>query len=161
MKTYYKYGLFLLVLFWMVLIFTLSNQPKTDSRELSSSLTEKVLSTIEIVLPDLEVNEERLHHIIRKNAHFLAYCLLGVLVIFSINRMKLAPIRSIGLAMAVCILFAISDEVHQLFVPGRGAEVKDVLIDSAGASVGIGLYVCITRFLKTSMSSRRIGRGKV
>jgi VanZ family protein len=39
-----------------------------------------------------------------------------------------------------CILYAISDEVHQLFVLGRGAQVVDVLIDSLGAFVGIGMY---------------------
>ena len=35
------------------------------------------------------------------------------------------------------MLYAISDEVHQLFVPGRGGQVKDIVIDSAGAIVGI------------------------
>jgi VanZ family protein len=39
-----------------------------------------------------------------------------------------------------CVLYAVSDEVHQLFVPGRGAQVTDVLIDNAGAFVGIGIY---------------------
>lgn len=34
--------------------------------------------------------------------------------------------------------YAISDEVHQLFVPGRGRQVKDVIIDSAGAGVRVG-----------------------
>jgi VanZ family protein len=36
-------------------------------------------------------------------------------------------------------------EVHQLFIIGRSGEIRDVLIDSAGASVGIGLYMLIIR----------------
>lgn len=44
-------------------------------------------------------------------------------------------------SLVFCILYAISDEVHQVFVPGRGAQVTDVLIDSFGAFIGIGMYV--------------------
>ena len=49
--------------------------------------------------------------------------------------------KKIAIALVVCILFAISDEFHQLFVPGRGAQVKDVLIDTAGAIVGMCIVV--------------------
>ncbi|WP_431191604.1 VanZ family protein [Peribacillus frigoritolerans] len=41
-----------------------------------------------------------------------------------------------ALAILIYALYAISDEVHQLFVIGRGPQVKDVLIDSAEAIVG-------------------------
>ena len=61
----------------------------------------------------------------------------------------------IGLSFLVCVLYAISDEVHQLFVPGRGAQVKDVFIDSAGAIVGVGLYLIISRIMK-SRSTRLV-----
>ena len=61
----------------------------------------------------------------------------------------------IGLSLFVCVLYAISDEVHQLFVSGRGAQVKDVLIDSAGAIVGVGLYLVISRIMK-SRSTRSV-----
>ena len=52
------------------------------------------------------------------------------------------------MALLICVLYAVSDEVHQIFVPGRGAEVKDVLIDSAGASVGVLMYLVISRLRK-------------
>ena len=55
----------------------------------------------------------------------------------------------IGLSLLVCVLYAISDELHQLFVSGRGAQVKDVLIDSAGATVGVCLYWGICRVMKS------------
>lgn len=45
----------------------------------------------------------------------------------------------------ICILYAISDEVHQLFVPGRGGQVRDVIIDSAGAIAGILGYNGLSR----------------
>ncbi len=39
------------------------------------------------------------------------------------------------------ILYAVSDEVHQLFVPGRGGQLTDVIIDTAGAGAGLGIYM--------------------
>lgn len=39
------------------------------------------------------------------------------------------------------ILYAISDEIHQIYIPGRGGLVNDVIIDSDGAVVGIEIYV--------------------
>ena len=51
-------------------------------------------------------------------------------------------------------LYGVSDEVHQLFVPGRGAMVKDVLIDSAGAIVGVGLYLVISRIMKNRSTAQ-------
>ncbi|MEH7344340.1 VanZ family protein [Bacillus sp. JJ1532] len=42
-------------------------------------------------------------------------------------------------------LKCVFDEAHQIFVPGRGAHLMDVIIDSAGAIMGIGMYVIIGR----------------
>lgn len=39
-------------------------------------------------------------------------------------------------------------EFHQLFVPGRGGQVTDVLIDSAGAVIGIGIYAAVLVMVK-------------
>jgi VanZ family protein len=44
-------------------------------------------------------------------------------------------------ALLICILYAASDEIHQIFVPGKGAHVKDVFIDSAESIVGILAYM--------------------
>jgi len=41
-----------------------------------------------------------------------------------------------------------SDEFHQLFVPGRARQLKDVLIDSTGATVGIGIYLLVIKYLE-------------
>ena len=54
-------------------------------------------------------------------------------------------LKNIGMAILICVLYAISDGVHQLFVPGRGGQVKDVLIDSAGTISGILVYRMIDK----------------
>ncbi len=59
-------------------------------------------------------------------------------------------IRKLGygstiITFAICLVYATLDEIHQLFVPGRGAQVRDVFIDSAGAAVGIIVYWVIMK----------------
>lgn len=71
--------------------------------------------------------------IVRKLAHFTEYFILGLLVynlIYS-NQKKAC------FAIIICVLYAISDEIHQLFVPGRSCQVLDVIIDSSGSLLGI------------------------
>lgn len=57
-----------------------------------------------------------------------------------VNVLKLSGVENkkcILLILCICILYAISDEIHQMFVPGRGAQGRDIVIDSVGSVVGI------------------------
>ena len=143
------------VILWTVLIFSLSHQPVAQSSQLSVGITEVIVEKVEKVSPNVEFNIGSFHHIVRKNAHFFLYLVFSFLVMNALRRSGMHGYRMIGLSLFVCVLYAISDEVHQLFVPGRGALVKDVLIDSAGAIVGIGLYLVISRIMK-SRSTRLV-----
>lgn len=132
----------LAVMIWMGVIFSLSAQPAAVSNELSKGVTEIVIEAVEKVVPAGNLEVEDYNHYIRKNAHFFAYMLLGVLVANALSaggsRTVLANVVFAGV---ICVGYAISDEIHQLFVPGRGAQVKDVLIDSGGAAVGIFVWL--------------------
>lgn len=130
----------LLVILWMALIFYLSHQPATKSNGLSKDATEIIVETVAKIAPKVDINKRSFNHIIRKNAHFFAYLVLGILVANGLRSSGVIGYKAISFALLICVLYAISDEVHQLFVPGRGGQVKDVLIDSAGAVVGIGMY---------------------
>ncbi|MSU00233.1 VanZ family protein [Tissierella pigra] len=144
----YKRILFCLaVIFWMALIFYLSSQPVQQSNGLSKKITKVVVDTIEKIVPKAELNPKRVNHILRKNAHFFAYLLLGILVMSMLKIAKVHITKAVILALIICIIYAISDEFHQLFVPGRGAQIKDVIIDTAGAITGIILQVSITKRL--------------
>ena len=128
----------LTVIFLMVLIFKLSSQPAATSNQLSKGVTEVVVDLIEKVTP-AEPNVADLNHIVRKYAHFFAYLLLGGLVSVAMNY-DVKGKKRITITIIFCVLYAISDEIHQIFVPGRGPQVKDVLIDSAGALIGILMF---------------------
>ncbi|SFB04775.1 VanZ like family protein [Bacillus sp. cl95] len=126
------------VLVWMVLIFQLSAQPAKDSNKLSKGVTAHVVETVKEIKPEFSLDNA--NHIIRKNAHSFVYLVLSILVSHALKGSAVLELKSALLALGICILYAASDEVHQVFVSGRGAQVRDVFIDWAGALVGIGIY---------------------
>lgn len=81
--------------------------------------------------------------LIRKSAHFIAYLILGYLVSHAMKNENptASDWKRRGMSLMLCVAYAISDEFHQIFVPGRGPLVKDVFIDGFGAALGILLYV--------------------
>lgn len=78
----------------------------------------------------------QLNFIIRKLAHFTEYAVLTTLGYWGWAKgMGRLPQQSIQIALFISILFALTDEFHQRFVPGRTSLVTDVLIDCLGASL--------------------------
>jgi VanZ family protein len=66
-------------------------------------------------------------------AHFVEYAVLGALVTFAVGlRWRRAPL----FAIVFSALYAVSDELHQAFVPGRVPDPLDLAIDVAGAALG-------------------------
>ncbi len=148
MKKYKIIFSWLLVILWIIMIFYLSHQPVEKSNSLSKNITKVIIETIEKIAPDKEFNLSRINHIVRKNAHFFAYLLLGVLLLQGLKIIGIEGKKAVLLGIILSIIFAVSDEVHQLYVPGRGGQIKDVIIDSAGAIVGIIMYKGLYRLKK-------------
>lgn len=128
-----------LFIFWMFFIFNMSSYVREDSNELSKGITKAIVSVIEKVYPDADIDISSFNHIIRKNAHFFGYMLLGILVSQVLRVSGIKGWKIYVYSLVFCILYAISDEIHQHFVPGRGPEVRDVMIDTVGSSIGITL----------------------
>ena len=133
------------VFIWMAIIFISSHLPATASSELSSGITEFILETTEKLLPKSAIDIRDLHFIVRKNAHFFGYMVLGLLTANALRKSGGLSYNRAFLALGFCVVYAASDEFHQLFIPGRSGEARDVLIDSAGATVGIAIVLRISR----------------
>ena len=131
------------VILAMAVIFMLSAQPVTQSDKLSRGLAKMLLSIAGDWLPDIRISLSLFNHLLRKAAHFTAYFFLGFLGVNAFWKNGKKTRISIIVALFLCILFAFSDEAHQLFVHGRGAQLRDVAIDSAGAAAGILAYLFI------------------
>lgn len=71
------------------------------------------------------------------SAHFLEYAILAALLWHALRSAPALAGRAASLAFIVAVLYAISDEFHQSFVPGRYPDVRDVLVDAAGALAAV------------------------
>ncbi len=72
--------------------------------------------------------------ILKKLAHFSEYFILNFLISRAlIKTTNLSLKKSLVLAFVVSVLYAVSDEYHQSFVPGREPRIRDIIIDSFGA----------------------------
>lgn len=121
----------------MALIFYLSSMPAPQSSQLSKPLAQ---------------SSGLSHETVRKIAHFLLFLvlsgsLLGFFSTFSKQK------TSYFLAFITTALYATTDEFHQYFVPGRSCELRDVLIDSAGALTFLLLWALVS-FLFRSLKKR-------
>ena len=130
-------------------IFGFSNQDAEQSSSLSRQITEDVTKNIESI-QKLEPNKKeeilgKIEHIIRKLAHFSLYTLVGILSMSLMSTYKIKQIKRIGLSLGIGFLYAISDEFHQSFVPGRGPMVSDVFIDTFGVVFGIVVVMIIIK----------------
>ena len=69
---------------------------------------------------------------IKKGGHVAAYALLTLLWLRAL-RVRLPAGPATGLALSIALFYAISDEYHQTFVPGRNGTAADVGVDMVGA----------------------------
>ena len=125
------------VIIIMFIIFSLSKDGSTASDYKSNGIADIILKSFNIN----NLDPFYLNILIRKLAHFIIYYILGFFVINALYKTTNLSIFNIFiLALLICIMYACSDELHQLFVPGRSGEVKDIIIDSNGSSVIILIY---------------------
>ena len=119
-----KNKFFVISALWMGLIFYLSSQDANTSSLLSTRVNNSV--RLVPVLGELFTIVS-----IRKFAHFILYFCLSIFLTFGFmdHQLDHVYIKSV----LCCFLYACTDEIHQLFVVGRGAMFSDVLIDTSGA----------------------------
>lgn len=135
----------LLALVWLGVMFWFSSQPSSESSQLSGGVLQWLADQTDGFIPRSVFLDPLAQTIIRKTAHFTNYLILGVLVTLSGGRRK--PLRLLILGL----LAAVFDETHQVFVPGRSGELRDVLIDLAGFAVGMVLVCGLQRLFSDQL----------
>lgn len=150
----------ILSLGWAIAIFVLSNQTRTKSHSLSMEVTELVIK----MMPEekqLEYKESyketmKLNVQIRKVTHFALYLIGGIVITIFVTMSKMSTFKIIYLSTIFGVLYAASDELHQFFVENRGAQIKDVLIDSAGFVLGESIIILIYILRKKKLEKRGV-----
>lgn len=129
---------FLAVFFWilsvavMYIIFMFSAATGEESEVVSQNLLDKIIAFIGNYIS---------HNTLRKLAHFSEFAALGFCVTGAIHytfgkKKFYAPLFP-------CFLYAVSDEIHQHFVPERACRVFDIFVDTCGVITGIGIFLLI------------------
>lgn len=145
----------LLTILWCILIFLFSAQNAAESTAVSDGVLNRLLkfraawspedSTGETVAPSFS-----LIVLVRKLAHLSLYLILGVLASATVFSHRFQKKSETGVcwltAWGFCVFYAVTDEVHQYFVPGRSCRLLDVCIDSLGALLGSLLVLLIVIF---------------
>lgn len=126
------------VVFWittvfiMYIIFSLSAQNADESRAVSHGLLDIIIQYIGNIISESTL---------RTFAHFAEYTALGFFLCGSVyctfDKLKYY------INIIPCAIYAVSDEIHQLFVPDRAFQLTDILVDSLGSSLGIILFILI------------------
>lgn len=135
-----KILLWLALIFVSVMIFNFSSADGYKSQNLTEKLTEKVIH-----IEKGEGSEEsnlfkKTHTFIRKLGHFLEFALLGVLALYLAKSYNLSLKVCVVISLLYALIFAMGDEIHQLFVDGRDGRVTDVVIDFCGSLTSISIF---------------------
>lgn len=142
------YGI--LVFSWMALIFLYSAQNAEESTQSSFGVTRfvfDVLKTVKIITASNYDSPEFVatHGAIRTAGHFTEYLIFGVFA-FLFSRASIArkPSDTVWMPVVFCSFYALTDEVHQYFVPGRAMQLTDWLVDFCGIILAVLLMYRIT-----------------
>lgn len=156
----HKFFLPTLLIFQMLFIFTMSSYGHTSSDAQSNLFVDFIAQNFPHVRHGLEnnlISLSTLIFLVRKTAHFTEYAILGSLFFLNLKswqRPKSMTSMNILLSLIFSLLYACTDELHQIFVPGRSAQFRDILIDTLGASFGATItYLTIKFFAKIKTCS--------
>jgi VanZ family protein len=152
-----------LIISVMVIIFVLSAQVGEESGATSEGFTAFILGIFGVnegnTTPEkLEVVEG----FVRTMAHFSEYAVLAFLCMFFLRTYSIKRALSLMFAVAFSAVYAVTDEIHQIFVPGRAAQFSDFVVDTSGAMFGACaalilslMYISVLRFIKKRKNKKQ------
>ena len=133
------------LLAWMGLIFCLSAQPAAESTETSNTAALFLYEILHFLFrenaPSATEFMARFAQPIRKLAHFTEFMILGILFYVNFSDRK----RAFLYGLTGSVVYAILDEIHQLFVPERACAFMVMCIDACGVAVGAVIVVGVVR----------------
>ncbi|MDO4742640.1 MAG: VanZ family protein [bacterium] len=147
------------VVFCMALIFHLSHEPAEKSNETSANVISTTLKTISPRYNRMTADEQEslvntLQSSVRTFSHFSLFCMLGFTLSLALSLHALKTPLRIFITLSGCLLYAVLDEFHQYFIPGRAQQIVDVLVDFTGSITGM-LLVFVLFVIIRSVSAKK------
>lgn len=118
---------------WMAVIFYFSSLPAETSNE-SSRFVIYIFNLLGFNLNS--ILGDMANFAVRKAAHFTEYFIL-YLFAYNVLRDYYDKKKCLWISLIIVFLYASSDEIHQIFVPGRSSRFRDVLIDTSGGTLAM------------------------
>lgn len=118
-----------LVVGWCLMIYAWSHQMGKESQAVS-----------EVVADLIYEDHQFIGFWVRKAAHLFEFFMLALWVMLFLHTFAIKYHYQVIIAFTFCVLYAISDEIHQTFIPGRYGSFMDCLIDSLGSVGGIIVF---------------------
>lgn len=144
--------LIILTITVMVVIFMLSadnaDESNAKSDLISGSVIKTVLAFFHLEGERADLFIENCVTIVRKTAHFTEYAALGFLIFSVFESFFIKRKISVPVSFFSGALYAVSDEIHQSFVPGRSCQISDMLLDTAGVTAGIIMLIIFMAIIK-------------
>ncbi len=129
------------LIFWCCVVFFFSSQSADESTKRSDIIVKRVECADEGVRAQaIEDAGFSVTGLVRKTAHIIEYGVLASAAYFVFRRFSWA--------FAFSAMYAASDEIHQIFVPGRGPRVTDVAIDSIGAMLALSAIYAVKTLIE-------------
>ena len=142
-----KYVRIIILVLWMIIMFDFSQDNGEVSTNKSDSFIKQVYEVV-CKITHQEVTPEKIEQftnntfvIVRKAAHIIEYFVLSILLMSVIK--DWLHKKEFILGFSISLIYAISDEIHQLFISGRSGSIIDIFIDLIGIVLGIGIYYLI------------------
>lgn len=152
-----KYVKCIIAIICCIIIFSFSAVPATASTKQSKGLTYNVIKLLngnKLSERDLEKLTKKINPVIRKIAHFSIYMILAIFTYMFIEELNIKSKsekerlrKNIIFTCIFCIIYAVFDEIHQIYVPGRTGKAIDVIIDTLGSCMGIAVLF-LNNFIK-------------
>lgn len=129
-------------------IWRFSAQDSSETMATSGELAWKVWQKLQAVFSGwgYELSLLKVEAVLRKLAHFGIFMMLGVGLTGIFVWQRRVPVAVV--VILVGVVCAVMDELHQSFVPGRNPAMFDVLIDTLGVCVGMGIVLLVTRGMR-------------
>ena len=147
----------ILIIIWMITVFRFSNQGGTESSSTSAKVTKVI---VDVVVNDKKEENKvqianKIEKVVRKFAHYTIYTIGGVLIMnYAYTTDKTKKQQTFG-SLLFGAFYAVTDEVHQYFVPGRSARVFDVGIDTLGVITGIIIFTIIISIINKIRNTKK------
>lgn len=139
-----RIAIVVLCLLWQGVIYGFSEENSTKSGGRSQGICESIAGFVlrgeeGVTDEDVTALADRIEPPLRSMAHTFCFSVLGGLYFLLFASFGFVGIPRYALSAGCAFLYAVSDEIHQFFVPGRSMQLVDICVDTLGALLAVSV----------------------